>query len=240
LQHQGASLHPFQGHRFALFPLRGGHAPEAGDRDTLRHIGRVLGRLHAVGDGARFVHRGALTLESHGIEPVEYLLENRWLPPELEANFEALANALLDAAEDCWGRAGPVHTLRLHGDIHPGNILWREDQAHFVDLDDTLTGPAVQDLWMLAGRREDSAEPLRWLLEGYEQFRRFNRRELHLIEPLRTLRLLHYNAWIARRWHDPAFPAAFPWFQAPRHWESVITQMQEQLAAMQEPPPDPD
>ena len=111
---------------------------------------------------------------------------------------------------------------------------------HDKDNKDTLTGPAVQDFWMLAGRREDSAEPLRWLLEGYEQFRRFDRRELHLIEPLRTLRLLHYNAWIARRWHDPAFPAAFPWFEAPRHWESVITQMQEQLSAMQEAPPDPD
>ena len=141
---------------------------------------------------------------------------------------------------DAWARAGDVHELRLHGDCHPGNILWREDQAHFVDLDDCLSGPAVQDLWMLAGRREDSAAPLRWLLEGYEQFRRFDRRELHLIEPLRTLRLLHYNAWIARRWHDPAFPVAFPWFEAPRHWESVITQMQEQLAALQEPPPDPD
>jgi Ser/Thr protein kinase RdoA (MazF antagonist) len=236
----GRTLHPFRGHRFALFPLRGGHAPEPGDRETLRHIGRVLGRMHAVGDGARFRHRGELTLRSHGEDPVTYLLDERWLPPELEENFETLANALLDAMEDCWQRAGQVHAFRIHGDIHPGNILWREDQAHFVDLDDTLTGPAVQDLWMLAGRREDSAEPLRWLLEGYEQFRRFDRRELHLIEPLRTLRLLHYNAWIARRWHDPAFPVAFPWFEAPRHWESVITQMQEQLSALQEAPPDPD
>ena len=236
----GRTLHPFEGHRFALFPMRGGHAPEPGDRETLRHIGRVLGRLHAVGDGARFAHRGTLGIDSHGIDPVDYLLENRWLPPDLEPNFETLANALLDAMEDSWARAGDVRGLRIHGDVHPGNILWREGQAHFVDLDDTLTGPAVQDFWMLAGRREDCAQPLRWLLEGYEQFRRFDRRELHLIEPLRTLRLLHYNAWIARRWHDPAFPAAFPWFEAPRHWESVITQMQEQLAAMQEPPPDPD
>ena len=120
-----------------------------------------------------------------------------------------------------------------------GLWLWTGEGPHFVDLDDCLSGPAVQDLWMLAGRREDSAAPLRWLLEGYEQFRHFDRRELHLVEPLRTLRLLHYNAWIARRWHDPAFPAAFPWFEAPRHWESVITQMQEQLSALQEPPPDP-
>ncbi|MBP6597785.1 MAG: serine/threonine protein kinase [Arenimonas sp.] len=234
------TLHPFEGHRFALFPLRGGHAPEPGHRDTLRHIGRVLGRLHAVGDGERYGHRGVMDIDSHGHDPIDYLLDTHWLPPELASNFERLAEALLDAMHDCWDRAGAVHTLRIHGDCHPGNILWREDQAHFVDLDDTLTGPAVQDLWMLAGRREDGPQALRWLLEGYEQFRPFDRRELHLVEPLRTLRLLHYNAWIARRWHDPAFPAAFPWFEAPRHWETVITQMQEQLAALQEPPPNPD
>ena len=239
IAHQGRTLHPFEGHRFALFPLRGGHAPELGDRAVLTHLGRVLGRLHAVGDGARFVHRGRIGIESHGEAPVDFLLEGGWLPPELEDNFATLADALVDAMDAAWARAGDVHELRLHGDCHPGNILWREGQAHFVDLDDCLTGPAVQDLWMLAGRREDSATPLRWLLEGYEQFRRFDRRELHLVEVLRTLRLLHYNAWIARRWHDPAFPAAFPWFEAPRHWESVITQMQEQLAALHEPPPDP-
>ena len=200
---------------------------------------RVLGRLHAVGDGSRFAHRGSIGIESHGEDPVHYLLENRWLPPDLEGNFERLAEALFDAMDACYDRAGDSATLRLHGDCHPGNILWRDDQAHFVDLDDCLSGPAVQDLWMLAGRREDSREPWRWLLEGYETFRAFDRRELHLVESLRTLRLLHYNAWIARRWHDPAFPAAFPWFEAPRHWESVITQMQEQLSALHEPPPDP-
>ncbi|MBY4598741.1 serine/threonine protein kinase [bacterium BD-1] len=239
LQHAGATLHAFGGHRFALFPMRGGHAPELGDRAVLTHLGRVLGRMHAVGDGQRFAHRGRIGIESHGEDAVHYLLENRWLPPDLEGNFERLAEALFDAMDACAERAGDVHELRLHGDCHPGNILWRDGQAHFVDLDDCLTGPAVQDLWMLAGRREDCAKPWAWLLEGYEQFRRFDRRELHLVETLRTLRLLHHNAWIARRWHDPAFPAAFPWFEAPRHWESVITQMQEQLAALHEPPPEP-
>ena len=240
LVHAGASLHAFEGHRFALYPMRGGHAPELGQREVLLHLGRCLGRLHAVGDGARFVHRGGIGIESHAEEPAHYLLDHGWLPPELESNFETLAGSLLDAMDAAEARAGDVHRLRLHGDCHPGNILWREGQALFVDFDDTLAGPAVQDLWMLAGRREDMARPLRWLLQGYEQFRRFDRRELHLVEVLRTLRLLHYNAWIARRWHDPAFPAAFPWFQEPRHWETVITQMQEQLAALQEPPPDPD
>ena len=240
LEIQGRTLHHFQGHRFALFELRGGHAPEPGNRDVLTHLGRVLGRLHAVGASGRFAHRGVIGIESHGEDPVHYLLENRWLPPDLEGNFERLAEALFDAMDACYERAGESTVLRLHGDCHPGNILWRDEQAHFVDLDDCLSGPAVQDLWMLAGRREDSREPWRWLLEGYETFRAFDRRELHLVESLRTLRLLHHNAWIARRWHDPAFPVAFPWFEAPRHWESVITQMQEQLAALQEPPPDPD
>jgi Ser/Thr protein kinase RdoA (MazF antagonist) len=240
LEHGGASLHAFEGHRFALYPMRGGHAPELGEREVLTHLGRTLGRLHAIGEGRAFAHRGAIGIESHGEDPVHFLLDEGWLPPALASNFERLAEALLDAMDAAEERAGDVRTLRIHGDCHPGNILWREGQGLFVDFDDTLTGPAVQDLWMLAGRREDMARPLRWLLEGYEQFRRFDRRELHLVEVMRTLRLLHYNAWIARRWHDPAFPVAFPWFQEPRHWETVITQMQEQLAALQEAPPDPD
>lgn len=235
----GRTLHHHGGHRFALFPMKGGHAPETGDRAVLTHLGRVLGRLHNTGAGGRFLHRGAIGIESHAEDPVHYLLDHDWLPPELAPNFERLAEALLDALDAAWARAGGVAMLRLHGDCHPGNVLWRDGMAHFVDLDDALTGPAVQDLWMLAGRREDSAAPWRWLLEGYETFRPFDRRELHLVEALRTLRLLHHNAWIARRWHDPAFPVAFPWFEAPRHWESVITQMQEQLAALHEPPPDP-
>ncbi len=236
----GATLHHHGGHRFALFPLQGGHAPETGDREVLRHLGRVLGRLHAVGARTGFVHRGAIGIATHGEATVDFLLDGDWLPPDLEDNFAALADALLDACDAAWERAGAFATLRLHGDCHPGNILWREGQAHFVDLDEALAGPAVQDLWMLAGRREDGPAAWRWLLEGYGEFRAFDRAELHLVEALRALRLLHYNAWIARRWRDPAFPAAFPWVEQPRHWESVITQMQEQLAALHEDPPSPD
>ncbi|HMB56204.1 MAG TPA: serine/threonine protein kinase [Arenimonas sp.] len=231
------TLHDADGFRFALFPMQGGHAPEPGDRDTLRQIGRTLGRMHAVGASETFAHRTTQSIELQAIAPVRYLLEAGWLPPSLEANFEAIANLLIDEIEDAWERAGSVALLRLHGDCHPGNILWRDDAAHFVDLDDCLTGPAMQDLWMLiSGDREAQRTQLEWLLEGYEIFRPFDRRELHLIEALRAMRLLHYHAWIARRWHDPAFPAAFPWFESPRHWEGVITQVQEQLAILREPP----
>ena len=232
----GRTLHHFHGYRYALFPLQGGHAPELDDRDTLRHLGQTLARLHNVGAARLFEHRLRLSLESHADDPVDFLIDERWLPPELETAFERLCDGLLDHLDAAWERAGDVRVLRLHGDCHPGNILWRHDCAHFVDLDDCLTGPAIQDLWMLlSGNAADQRRQFGWLLEGYRLFRDFDPRELHLVEALRTMRLLHFNAWVARRWHDPAFPLAFPWFEEPRHWESVIAQLQEQLAALQEP-----
>ncbi len=230
------TLHHDEALRFALFPMQGGHAPEPGDKETLIHIGRALGRLHSVGASKNFNHREKLGIKNKAEQPVHYLLEAHWLPPALEDNFIALCEQLIDQIENAWQRADNFETLRLHGDCHPGNLLWRDDTVHFVDLDDALTGPAMQDLWMLLnGSRETRAQQLGWLLEGYEVFRKFNRAELHLIEALRAMRIIHYHAWIARRWHDPAFPAAFPWFESSRHWEGVITQLQEQLAVMQEP-----
>jgi len=232
----GSSLHVNDELRFALFPMQGGHAPEPGDMETLKQIGRTIGRMHAVGSAGHFRHRTKLSIELLGIEPVAYLLDTGWVPAELAGNFEALCELLLDEIEAAFELAGDVQTLRLHGDCHPGNILWRDGGAHFVDLDDALTGPAMQDLWMLlSGDSQARAQQLQWLLDGYEVFRPLDRRELHLIEALRGLRLLHYHAWIARRWQDPAFPAAFPWFESPRHWESVITQIQEQLSVLREP-----
>jgi len=222
--------------RFSLFPMQGGHSPEPGDKETLIHIGRALGRLHSVGASKNFLHREQLSIENKAEASIHYLLEAHWLPQELEDNFIALSEQLVDEIEHAWQRAGNFETLRLHGDCHPGNLLWRDDTVHFVDLDDALTGPAIQDLWMLLyGASETRSQQLAWLLEGYEVFRKFNRAELHLIEALRAMRIIHYHAWIARRWHDPAFPAAFPWFESSRHWEGVITQLQEQLAVMQEP-----
>jgi Ser/Thr protein kinase RdoA (MazF antagonist) len=230
------TLHHDEALRFALFPMQGGHAPEPGDKETLIHIGRALGRLHSVGASKNFVHREKLSIKNKAVEPVHDLLEAHWLPNELEDNFISICEQLIDQIENAWQRAGNFDTLRLHGDCHPGNLLWRHDTVHFVDLDDALTGPAMQDLWMLlSGTRETRALQMAWLLEGYELFRHFNRAELHLIEALRAMRIIHYHAWIAKRWHDPAFPAAFPWFESSRHWEGVITQLQEQLATLQEP-----
>ncbi|HEX5755290.1 MAG TPA: serine/threonine protein kinase [Arenimonas sp.] len=232
----GATLHRFEDFRFALFPLQGGQAPEPGHKETLIQIGRALGRLHAIGSRAPFSHRLRMSVASHAEEPVDYLLDAGWLPPDLEENFMALSEALIEAIEDVWQSLPDVRVLRLHGDCHPGNILWRYDTPHFVDLDDALTGPAMQDLWMLlSGDAGARGQQMGWLLEGYEVFCAFDPRELRLIEALRGMRLLSYHAWIARRWGDPAFPAAFPWFESPRHWEGVISQMQEQLDALAQP-----
>lgn len=232
----GQSLHHHEGYRFAVFPRRGGHAPEPAHEPTLRILGRALGRLHAVGASGKFMHRPELTIERFGQQPTDWLLTNNWLPPHLQSAFASLAEHLLDGIAAAFERAGPYQRIRLHGDCHPGNILWRNDTVHFVDLDDCLTGPAMQDLWMLiSGSRHEREQQLGWLIEEYRLFCDFNPRELHLMEALRTLRMLHHQTWLARRWHDPAFPQAFPWFGDDRHWENVMTQLREQLGELAEP-----
>jgi Ser/Thr protein kinase RdoA (MazF antagonist) len=231
------TLHTAAEHRFALYPRRGGRAPELEDRDVRRWLGRFIARIHATGSQQAFAHRPALDLETFGREPLRSLRAGPWLPPGLRDVYVGLAEQAIDGVAQCFARAGAPSALRMHGDVHVGNVLWTDGGPHFVDFDDARTGPALQDLWMLlSGPIEEKQAQLADLLDGYEEFREFDRRELHLVEALRTLRLIHYAAWIARRWDDPAFPAAFPWFDTPRYWEERILELREQIAAMQEEP----
>jgi Ser/Thr protein kinase RdoA (MazF antagonist) len=239
LQRNGVAgtLFEHAGFPFAAYPRRGGRSPELEDPRTLQWVGRFLGRIHAVGASARFAHRPALDAASFGREPRAWLLEHRFVPADLAPAWEAASSQSLDAVARCYERAGGLRPIRLHGDCHAGNILWTDEGPHFVDLDDARSGPALQDLWMLlSGPREAMTRQLSSVLEGYRQFMDFDARELQLLEALRTLRLIHYSAWIARRWDDPAFPAAFPWFNTQRYWQDRILELREQIALMDEPP----
>lgn len=232
----GETLRHFGGFRFAVFERHGGRAPELEDRDTLEWMGRFLGRIHAVGAVQPYRERPALNLDTFGIAPRDFLLSHDFIPPELAAAWQSVVGQALDGVRGCYERAGAVGMLRLHGDCHVGNVLWTGDGPHFVDFDDSRSGPAVQDLWMLlSGERAQRQQQLGALLDGYEQFRDFDRRELAWIEPLRMLRLIHYSAWLARRWSDPACPAAFPWFGTSDYWKGQVQMLEEQLEAMDEP-----
>ena len=233
----GATLHAFEGFRFAVFPRRGGRAPELEDPKTLEWIGRFVGRIHAVGAARAFRSRPALDIESFGVEPREWLRASNLVPAELLESWTSATALALEGVRRSYGRAGDVKPIRLHGDCHGGNVLWTDAGPHFVDFDDCRSGPAAQDLWMLlSGDRQSMERQLGHVLAGYEDFSAFDPRELLLIEALRTLRLIHYSAWIARRWDDPAFPAAFPWFGTQRYWQDRILELREQIAAMEEGP----
>jgi Ser/Thr protein kinase RdoA (MazF antagonist) len=240
----GRTLNIFNDIRFAVFPRRGGRPPELEDEKVLEWIGRFLGRIHAVGATRPFEVRPALNVQTFGIEPRDWLLESGMVPEDLQNTWLTTVDLALQGVRTRFDNT-QSRAIRLHGDCHAGNILWTEGGnraeapggPHFVDLDDARMGPAAQDLWMLlAGDRETAARQLRALLAGYEQFHAFNREELGLIEPLRTLRLIHYSYWLARRWEDPAFPAAFPWFGSNRYWQDRILELREQTSAMGEEP----
>ena len=237
----GRTLHAFGAYRFAVFPRRGGRPPELENPETLEWIGRFIGRIHAVGAIRPFASRPAIDIDSFGVEPRDWLLVNNFIPDDLLDAWSSTVEQALGRVRRCYERAGKVGSLRLHGDCHAGNVLWTEEGEqrgpHFVDFDDCRSGPAVQDLWMLLpGERAAMTIAFSDLLSGYEDFHEFERRELHLIEALRTLRLIHYSAWIARRWDDPAFPAAFPWFNTQRYWQDRVLELREQIALMDEAP----
>ena len=233
----GESLHRFGGYRFAVYPRCSGRAPELEDPDILRRMGRFIGRIHALGATQPFRARPALDIATFGEEPRGYLLSNDFIPTDLIEAYRAVIDMALRSARIAFARAGAVRILRLHGDCHAGNVLWNAGGPHFVDFDDARMGPAMQDLWMLlAGDRATMQRQLGLVLSGYEDFFEFDDRELHLLEALRTLRLIHYSAWLARRWSDPAFPAAFPWFNTQRYWQDRILELKEQVALMEEQP----
>lgn len=234
----GESLHhtdnnAAQTYQFALYTRCGGRWPDLESKEDRELMGRFLGRLHSIGATQRFQHRQRIDIETLGRKPRDYILENNLLPDYLVEAYDTLTRDLLIQIEMRFESLDYLQNIRLHGDCHPGNILWTESGAHFVDLDDSATGPAIQDLWMLlSGDGAEIENQLEDFLAGYETFFEFDRSSVILIEPLRTLRIIHYAAWLARRWKDPAFPLAFPWFGTPRYWEEHILSLREQAAAM--------
>jgi Ser/Thr protein kinase RdoA (MazF antagonist) len=223
----------FGGFRFAVYPRRGGQWPELGTADDRQWIGRFLGRIHAVGATRRFEHRPRLSVEAMGRESVEFLLAGDFIADYIAHRYEQVTDELLELVEARFTNVGTLRTLRIHGDCHRNNVLWTAAGPHFVDLDDCMTGPAIQDLWMLlAGRPAEMRVQLGDILEGYSKFADFDPVEATLIEALRALRMVHYAAWLARRWHDPAFPQAFPWFGEARYWERHVAELEEQVGAL--------
>ncbi|MBE7939474.1 MULTISPECIES: serine/threonine protein kinase [Ramlibacter] len=238
---QGRTLHDHAGFQFSVSPRRGGRAPELEDEEVLEWTGRFLARIHAVGARRPFALRPALNLQSFGRDSRDWLLAHDQIPLDVQGAWQKRCDealALIDETPLGRGGADGIRLLRSHGDCHLGNILWTPGEGpHFVDLDDARTAPAVQDLWMLlSGDRAQRNRSLGALLDGYEQMREFDRAELALIEPLRTLRLIHYSAWLARRWADPTFPANFPWFGSSDYWQGQVQMLEEQIEALQEPP----
>jgi Ser/Thr protein kinase RdoA (MazF antagonist) len=237
LKRDGLSLFVHGGLRFAAFPYLAGRAPELDDRATLALLGRTLARIHAVGARSSFVHRPALTIERMGVAARKQVLSSGFVPDALAEQYARVSEQVIGRIRQCFDQFGPLPRLRIHGDCHAGNILWRDNGPLFVDLDDCQSGPRVQDLWMfLAGDAASQQSTWAAVMEGYEVFGEFDYGELTLVEALRSLRILHHAAWIAQRWRDPAFPRAFPWFGEARFWERHITDLFEQLAAMDDPP----
>jgi len=232
----GITLFEHAGYRFSIYPLRGGRWPDLESREDLNWMGRFIARIHNTGRTSLFQHRQQIEINRMGNEAASYLLDQGFIPAYLEAAYETLVDDLLKEIHAAFYRCGYYETIRLHGDCHRSNVLWTDEGPHFVDLDDCCNGPAIQDLWMLlSGDRLEMTEQLCDLLEGYEEFATLQLNELNLIEALRSLRMMHYAAWLAKRWNDPAFPLAFPWFNSNQYWEQHVLELREQLSRLHEP-----
>ncbi len=230
----GDTLHHAGPFRFSLYPYRGGRAMEPDNPSHLEMLGRFIGRIHAVGAAGSYQHRPTIDVETYISEPADYLLQSQTIPFHLEARWKTLAESLADVAESCLAGISGLSSIRLHGDMHLGNILWTEQGPHIVDFDDARTGPAIQDLWMFLSGDGDYLEArLQDLLRGYDQFHDFDRAEFRLVEVMRTLRMVHHAGWLASRWQDPAFPRAFPWFGEERYWDRLMADLEDQLNRMQ-------
>lgn len=237
LEVDGKTLLETEDFRIGLFNNRGGRAPDLEDFDQLEQMGRFMGRIHQVGQSVPFQSRPTLDIDTFGNQPRDFILSKQFIPADLVQAYESLTQQLLTEAAQCYERAGEVPLIRCHGDCHPSNILWTDDGPHIVDFDDARMAPAIQDLWMfLAGDRSDQTAGLDAVLTGYTEFCDFDARQLHLVEALRTLRLIHYYGWLAKRWEDPAFKIAFPWFNTQRCWEDHVLSLREQAALLHEPP----
>lgn len=235
IEHDGKTLFSFEGFRFSIYKKYGGRVPELDNLEHLKIMGQFIGRIHTASQGFKFLVRPVMTTKVWANDSVDYLLMHNFIPHELQESYEAITQAILkhlenNKPENYWQQ------IALHGDCHPGNVLWRNDKPHFVDFDDTITGPTIQDLWMLlSGSRNQQALQMETIIKGYRMFADFDTAQLQLIEPLRVMRVLHYNAWLAKRWCDPAFPISFPWFNTQRYWSEHILHLKELLSSLQEP-----
>lgn len=230
------TLGELNGFLFSIYPRQGGRAPELDNLDHLFQLGQFIGRIHSVGATFDFKFRNSLSVEDYGEKNVRYLTDNNFIPKDLLPAYLSISSQLLKILTSIELNSHKFKTISLHGDCHPGNILWREDRPHFLDFDDAISGPAIQDLWMLlSGEKENKQKQFSEILDGYENFYSFNSSELSLIEPLRVLRVLYYNGWIAKRWKDPAFPKSFPWFNTQNYWSQHILELKELLSSLNEP-----
>ncbi len=232
----GKTLFEFEGFRFALFPKQGGQSGQIENLDDFEQMGRLLGRLHQTANCVESHARPTMTPLTFAKQSLDFLLNHDFIEPELIPAYESVSRDLIDILEQRWDMYEPRLKL-THGDLHAGNLIWHQKMPYMLDLDDCALAPRIQDIWMLLhGERDEMQAQVAAIARGYELFLPFPADELPLIEVLRSMRLMHYSAWLAKRWDDPAFKMAFPWFGTARYWSEQVLNLREQMALLQEPP----